>query len=25
VKSTVASEGVNAHINQFRDIWHQFW
>jgi len=25
VKSTIASEGVNAHINQFRDIWQLFW
>jgi len=25
VKSTVASEGVNAHVNQFRGIWQQFW
>jgi len=25
VKSTVASEGVNAHVTQYRGIWQQFW
>jgi len=25
VKSTVASEDVNAHLTQFRGIWQQFW